>query len=177
MNLLDLTPTQRKALALALLLVVAGLTFVFWDSQRRECLGQGQATVSQWNEFDVTETDQNLHFTHTGRWAVGGEAHIPDSYEFHNITLVISDSASKKEFRAEWTSLENGSYPIRIGDTASLPTADTGFRPSEGDSLVIYWVGFAGEPGYCDWTPILPDRELTRERVYTQDLNGTNPGH
>lgn len=128
---------------------------------------------SQWNEFNVTETEDTLHFTHTGRWAVGGEAHIPDSYEFHNITLVISNRTATAEYRAEWTALENGSYPIRRGDTASLPTAAIGFLQSTGDTLVIYWVGFVGEPDYCDRTPIPPDRELTWEPVYEQDLNGT----
>lgn len=163
---------QIKIAVVAVILIAAGITstLVFAD-QREECKGTDETIPSMANEFDVSESAEQIRFTHEGRFTVGNES----EWGFKNVTVMISQEPSDQTFRTEWTTLDGGSYPIREGDTATLRTSRLPFNPTAGDLLRIDWNGYLRIPAYCDRVPILPDRRVVVSNVHRQELNGTGP--
>lgn len=164
--------TQIKIAAVAVVLVAAGVpTALVFHDQREECLGTTANVPAVENEFDVAETDGRIRLTHEGETTLG----ISDEFDFKNVTVTISQEPVGQTFSVEWTTLEGGSYPIRVGDTATLRTSRIPFDPAAGDLLSIDWHGYLGIPKYCDRVPVLPDRRTGESNVHRQDLNGTDP--
>ena len=164
--------TFRKfeTVIIAIMLVVAGASMVFvFYVQRAECLGHGTSIPAVHNEIEVSETTERIRFTHEGDSTVGDE----DDFDFKNVTVTISQEPTGQIFRAEWTTLEGGSYPIQEGDTATLRTSRIPFDPAADDFLSIDWYGYLGKPAYCDWVPLLPDGRAAESNVHRQNLNGT----
>ncbi|WP_254838747.1 hypothetical protein [Natronomonas marina] len=161
-----------KIAAVVVLLVTAGIpTALVFHEQREECKGTAANVPAVENEFDVAETDERIRLTHEGETRLG----ISEEFDFKNVTVTISQEPVGQTFSAEWTTLEGGSYPIRVGDTATLRTARIPFDPAPGDLLSIDWHGYLGIPKYCDWVPVLPDRYVGQSNVHRQELNGTGP--
>jgi hypothetical protein len=163
---------QLKIASVVVMFVAAGITtaLVFHD-QREECKGTDANVPAVHNDFDVSETAERIRFTHKGDSTVGDE----EEFDFKNVTVTISQQPTGQTFRAEWTTLEGGSYPIREGDTAILRTSQIPFDPAAGDFLSMDWYGYLGSPSYCDWVPLLPDRRAGVSNVHRQELNGTSP--
>jgi len=161
---------QFKTVVVAVMLVIAGASMVIvLYNQRLNCLGHTANVPVVNNEFEVSETAERIRFTHEGDSTIGDE----DEFDFKNVTVTISQEPSGQTFRAEWTTLEGGAYPVREGDTATLRTSRIPFDPTAGDLLSIDWYGYLGKPAYCDWVPLLPDRRAGESPVHRQDLDGT----
>ena len=163
---------QLKIASMVVMLVAAGITtaLVLHD-QREECKGTEANVPAVQNDFDVSETAERIRFTHKGESTVGDE----EEFDFKNVTVTIFQQPTGQTFRAEWTTLEGGSYPIREGDTTILRRSRVPFDPAAGDFLSIDWYGYLGIPSYCDWVPLLPDRRAGVSNVHRQELNGTGP--